>query len=84
MNNIAINNIYSNKKKKPTVYYKESIQEYQRISENIKEYREFVLSQITGSINITSHSWLTDTIYTSSSHSIKQFLKKMISYGLEL
>ena len=60
------------------------MQEYQRISENIKEYREFVLSQITGSINITFHSWPTDTIYISSSHSTKLFLTKMISYGLEL
>ena len=83
MNNIAINNIYSNKNK-PTVYYKEYIQEYQRISENVKEYREFVLSQSTGSINITFHSWPTDTIYASSSHSTKLFFTKMISYGLEL
>ena len=49
--------------------------EYQRIADNIKEYREFVLSQITDSINITFHTWPTDTMYTSSSHSLKQLHK---------
>ena len=57
-----------------------NIKEYQRISKNT-ESSYYHRLQIA---NITFHTWPTDTIYTSSSHSIKQFHNKMISYDLQL
>ena len=68
MNNIAISTTYIVIKNKPTVYYKESIQEYQRISENIKEYREFMLSQITGSTKTLLSIHGQQTQYTQAVH----------------